>query len=60
MLTLKQWLERYGQEPCNGCYYNNATRAHCSYKKGYCVRYDEYRADEKKRRPQQLNLFDND
>ena len=58
MLTLKEWLARYGRESCADCTYNNATKAHCSYKGGYCARYDEYRADEKKHRPTQLKIFE--
>lgn len=58
MLTLKEWLAKYGQESCTGCQYNNATKAHCSYKDGYCARYDQYRRDEKRRQPQQLEIFE--
>lgn len=46
MLTLKQWLEKYGSKPCDGCFYNIPHRAKCTYKKGYCVCYDEYNADQ--------------
>lgn len=53
MLTYKQWLERYGQEPCDGCLYNISHRAKCTYKKG-CVRYDEYRRAQE---VEQLELF---
>ena len=46
MLTLKEWLAKYGQEACNGCFYNNAARAHCSYKgRHYCARYEWYVKD---------------
>lgn len=57
MLTLKEWLAKFGQEPCNGCRYHIAIRAKCTYKKGYCARYDEYRRDEQRRKPRQLKLF---
>ena len=56
MLTYDQWLAKYGQEPCNGCYWNNAQLARCRYKGKYCARYDEYRKDEK-RKHQQPSLF---
>lgn len=58
MLTLKEWLAKYGQESCAGCQYINLEKAHCSYKGGYCARYDEYRRDEKRRQPQQLTIFE--
>lgn len=46
MLTLKEWLAKYGQEDCGVCFYHNATRAHCSYKgRHYCVRYEQYVKD---------------
>lgn len=49
MLTLKEWLAKYGQESCNGCFYNNAARAHCSYKgRYYCARYEQYVKDLKR------------
>lgn len=57
MLTLKQWLEKYGSEPCDGCFYNIQHRAKCTYKKGYCVRYDEYKADQRRPTVEQLELF---
>ena len=57
MLTLKQWLEKYGSEPCDGCVYNIPHRAKCTYKKGYCVRYDEYKADQRRPTVEQLELF---
>lgn len=43
-MTYREWLDKYGDESCVGCPYNNAVRVHCSYK-GKCVRYDEYRRD---------------
>lgn len=49
MMTLKEWLAKYGSEPCDGCFYNIPHRARCTYKKGYCKRYDDYRKDEKER-----------
>lgn len=55
MLTLKQWLEKYGSEDCCGCEWNSPTKARCNYT-GYCVRYDAYKRDEKKKN-QQLTLF---
>lgn len=57
MLSQKEWLAKFGQDPCNDCQYHIAARAKCTYKKGYCVRYDEYRRDEQRRKPQQLKLF---
>lgn len=57
MLTLKQWLEKHGSEPCDGCFYNIPHRAKCTYKKGYCVRYDEYKADQRRPTVKQLELF---
>lgn len=47
VLSLKQWLAKYGKEPCDGCFYFIAPRCQCTYKKGYCVRYDEYKARQK-------------
>lgn len=41
-LSLKQWLAVYGKESCNGCHYNIPTKAKCTYRKGYCARYDAY------------------
>lgn len=58
MLSLKEWLNKYGQESCAGCQYINLENAHCSYKKGYCVRYDRYKEDEKSRIPATGDLFD--
>lgn len=49
MLTLKQWLEKHGQEPCDDCEFFNIQRCHCSYKRGYCVRYDDYRQVERQK-----------
>lgn len=46
-LSLKQWLAKYGKEPCDGCFYFIAPRCQCTYKKGYCVRYDDYKARQK-------------
>lgn len=57
MLTLKQWLAKYGNEPCDGCVYNISQRAKCTYKKGYCVRYDKYKSDNKRPAVEQLKLF---
>jgi len=57
MLTLKQWLEKFGSESCDGCFYNIPQRAKCTYKRGYCVRYDSYRRDNKRPDVLQLNLF---
>jgi hypothetical protein len=57
MLTLKQWLAKYGNEPCNGCVYNISQRAKCTYKKGYCVRYDKYKSDNRRPSVEQLKLF---
>ena len=57
MLSLKDWIAKFGQDSCNGCQYNIASRAKCTYKQGYCVRYDEYRRDEQRRKPRQLKLF---
>lgn len=57
MLPLKDWLAKFGQDSCNGCQYNIAARAKCTYQQGYCVRYDEYRRDEQRRKPRQLKLF---
>lgn len=57
MLTLKQWLEKYGNEPCDGCFYNIPQRAKCTYKIGYCIGYDNYRKEQKKRPFLQLKLF---
>lgn len=42
-LPLRQWLARYGSESCDGCQYNIPHRAKCTYKGGYCTRYDEYK-----------------
>jgi len=49
VLSLKQWLAKYGKEPCDGCFYFIAPRCHCTYKKGYCVRYDSYKAQFKEK-----------
>lgn len=49
ILTLKEWLELYGKEPCDGCFYNIPHRARCTYKKGYCVRYDNYKASQREK-----------
>ena len=57
MLTLKQWLAKYGSESCDGCFYNIPQRAKCTYKRGYCVRYDLYKAQHKNPNVQQLKLF---
>ena len=57
MLTLKQWLAKYGTEPCDGCFCNIPQRAKCTYKSGYCIRYDNYRKEQKKRTFLQLKLF---
>lgn len=49
MLTLKEWLAKYGQESCGGCFYNNAVRCHCSYKgRYYCARYEQYVKDSRR------------
>lgn len=56
MLTLKQWLAKYGSESCDGCQFIILHRAKCTYKDGYCVRYDRYKRDEREK-VQQLNLF---
>lgn len=46
MMTLKQWLAKYGQEDCSGCEYNQPAKAHCLYKgKNYCVRYERMARD---------------
>lgn len=42
MLTFKEWLSRYGNESCDGCYYNIPHRAKCTFKKG-CIRYEDYK-----------------
>ena len=55
MLSLKQWLEKFGKEPCDGCLYNIIQHAKCTYKAGYCVRYDNYKKSQK---VEQLELFD--
>lgn len=57
MLTLKQWLAKYGSEPCDGCSYHILQRAKCTYKDGYCVRYDRYKRDEREK-VRQLELFE--
>ena len=56
MLSYKEWLEKYGQEACNGCLYNIPQKAKCTYK-GTCARYDAYRRDEKRKIGEQLTLF---
>lgn len=43
-LSLKQWLAKYGNESCDGCFYFIAPRCKCTYKQGYCKRYDDYKA----------------
>lgn len=57
MLTLKQWFAKYGSESCDGCFYNIPQRAKCTYKRGYCVRYDLYKAQHKNPNVEQLKLF---
>ena len=61
ILTLREWLNLYGNESCSGCQHNGP-RANCYYKKGYCARYDEYVRDEKRKRQQekgtQLSMFE--
>ena len=57
MLTLKQWLALYGSEDCAGCHYNIPQRAQCTYKKGYCVRFDNYRSAKREPNVEQLKLF---
>lgn len=57
MLTLKQWLSKYGNEDCNGCLYNIPHRAKCTYKAGYCVRYDSYKREHRNPEMEQLKLF---
>ena len=47
ILTLKEWLAKFGQETCDGCLYFIAPRCKCTYKKGYCVRYDKYKAEKR-------------
>ena len=42
-MSLKQWLRVHGTEPCDGCKFNIIQRAKCTYKNGYCVRYDIYK-----------------
>lgn len=48
MLTFGQWLAKYGDVPCDGCVYNIARYAKCTYK-GRCVRYTVYRKDERRK-----------
>lgn len=42
-LSLKKWLEKHGKEPCDGCQYFIIQKVKCTYKSGYCVRYDRYK-----------------
>lgn len=55
--TLREWLDMFGQESCAGCCYNNAYKAKCSYKKGYCARFDEFKG-KKNQQPKQLRIFE--
>ena len=47
MRTLKEWLSAHGKEPCDTCQYFNFHKCKCTYKAGYCVRYDNYKREEK-------------
>ena len=62
ILNLREWLNLFGSESCVGCEYNNAVKARCNYKRGYCTRYDEYVRDEKRKnelkKGTQLTIFD--
>lgn len=58
MLTLKEWLSLHGKEDCCGCEYNNPVKARCSYKAGFCIRYDLYRKRQNGTPPEQLSLFE--
>lgn len=60
MLTKQEWIEKYGNEPCDGCQYNIPHRAKCTYKQGFCIRYDLYKRDFKRQKPKQLNLFESE
>lgn len=50
MLTWKEWLAKFGKEPCDGCQYFIMARAKCTYKRGNCVRYDRYRVENSKKK----------
>lgn len=53
MLSFKKWLEKYGSEPCDGCFYNIPNRAKCTYK-GTCERYDAYKESQRRLRTEKL------
>ena len=57
MLTLKQWLAKFGSESCDGCLYNIPQRAKCTYKRGYCYRFDLYKTERQAHVVEQLSLF---
>lgn len=56
MLSLKEWLAKFGKDDCYGCQFNNPVKASCHYKAGYCVRYDLYKAAFKAEQ-EQLSLW---
>lgn len=58
-MTREEWLAKYGNESCAGCPFNNPTRASCSYRAGYCKRWDDYRRSERERE-RLPSLFDDE
>ena len=54
MLSFKKWLEKYGSESCDGCFYNIPNRAKCTYK-GTCVRFDAYKESQRRLRTEKLS-----
>ena len=54
MLSFKKWLEKYGSESCDGCFYNIPHRAKCTYK-GPCARFDAYKESQRRLRTEKLS-----
>ena len=54
MLSFKNWLEKYGNESCDGCFYNIPHRAKCTYK-GTCARFDAYKESQRRLRTEKLS-----